>query len=117
MFKIQYAFLEKKIYKKRVSKTRFLVYNQYDMIYKPFYDPEKSYEENFEKGPFGVFADEDVYENKGEPKYSFFGFPVFSPFVTEVSINDSRGHAGVPKNVPQGPLTPTEIVQDLLRAG
>ena len=40
----------------------------------PFYDPEKSYEENFEHGPYGIFADGVVIENKGEPKYDFFGF-------------------------------------------
>ena len=27
------------------------------MLLTPFYDPEKSYEENYEKGPFGAFAD------------------------------------------------------------
>jgi len=35
----------------------------------PFYDPEKSYEENFKKGPFGSFSGGVVMENKGEPKF------------------------------------------------
>jgi len=30
------------------------------MLHTPFYDPNKSYEENFEKGPFGAFADDIV---------------------------------------------------------
>lgn len=50
------------------------------MLLPPFYDPEKSYEENYEKGPFGAFADGKVLENKGEPKYDFLGFKVNSPF-------------------------------------
>src|SRR3989344_4151507 len=60
------------------------------MLHTPFYDPEKSYEENFEKGPFGAFADGEVIDNKGggnasalvalEPEYDFLGFKVNSPF-------------------------------------
>ncbi len=46
----------------------------------PFYDPNKSYEENCEKGPFGGFADGVIYENKGEPKYEFLGHKVYLPF-------------------------------------
>ncbi len=46
----------------------------------PFYDPEKSYEENFERGPFGAFADGEVFKNKGEPQYDFLGQKVNSPF-------------------------------------
>jgi len=50
------------------------------MLLEPFYDPKKSYEENFKNGPFGVFADGKVIENKGEPKFDFLGFKVDSPF-------------------------------------
>ena len=49
----------------------------------PFYDPNKSYEENFEKGPFGAFAEppsQSFGEPSGEPKYDFLGFKVNSPF-------------------------------------
>lgn len=47
----------------------------------PFYDPEKSYEENFQKGPFGAFANGQVIQ-QGEPllKFDFMGFKVNSPF-------------------------------------
>lgn len=45
----------------------------------PFYDPNKTYEENFQEGPFGAFSDGERLENKGEAKYDFFGFPVKSP--------------------------------------
>src|SRR5579885_1667132 len=50
------------------------------MLHTPFYDPNKSYEENFEKGPFGSFADGQIFKNSGEPTSSFFGHKVFSPF-------------------------------------
>ena len=50
------------------------------MLHTPFYDPEKSYEENFEEGPFGAFSDGEVIENKGEPKFNFLGLKVNSPF-------------------------------------
>ena len=52
----------------------------------PFYDPKKSYEENFKDGPFGAFA-----QGSGNPKgvvergesslsFDFLGFKVNSPF-------------------------------------
>lgn len=50
------------------------------MLKTPFYDPTKSYEENYERGPYGAFADATVYEQKGEPKVDFLGFKVYAPF-------------------------------------
>lgn len=50
------------------------------MLKKPFYDPEKSYEDNFTKGPFGGFADKKVLLVKENPKFNFFGHKVHSPF-------------------------------------
>lgn len=46
----------------------------------PFYDPDKTYEENFEFGPFGGFATGEKYVNKGEPTYDFLGEKVYLPF-------------------------------------
>jgi len=46
----------------------------------PFYDPQKSYEENYQNGPFGAFADGQVYANLGEPTQHFLGQPVYVPF-------------------------------------
>ncbi len=48
----------------------------------PFYDPEKTYEDNFALGPFGVFADGLPAQAGviGEPQYDFFGIKVNSPF-------------------------------------
>lgn len=45
-----------------------------------FYDPNLSYEDNYEKGPFGVFADGKIYSQKGEPEHDFLGQKVYLPF-------------------------------------
>lgn len=50
------------------------------MLSTPFYDPKKSFKENFTKGPFGAFSDGEIIENIGEPKYSLFGLKLYSPF-------------------------------------
>lgn len=50
------------------------------MVYKPFYDPNKSYDENYQEGPFGTFADSKVFLTKGEPQYPFLGHKVYLPF-------------------------------------
>lgn len=46
----------------------------------PFYDPLKSYDENYHEGPFGAFADNEKYEQSGKPKYKVFNQSVFLPF-------------------------------------
>lgn len=50
------------------------------MLQTPFYDPNLSYEDNYNDGPFGAFADGDVFEQRGEPQYDFLGQKVYSPF-------------------------------------
>lgn len=50
------------------------------MLHQPFYDPEKSYEDNYNEGPFGAFADGKVYEEKGEPQHTFLRENVYLPF-------------------------------------
>ncbi len=50
------------------------------MLYEPFYDPKKSYEDNFTNGPYGAFADGKVVEDDGEPEFDFLGYKVYSPF-------------------------------------
>lgn len=70
------------------------------MLQKPFYDPEKTYEENLKDGPFGDFADGKILEQKGEPEYDFFGHKVFSPF-----------------GIPAGPLINGKFVQAALDKG
>lgn len=46
----------------------------------PFYNPELTYKQNFTEGPFGAFANKEIYENKGEPTYEIFGTKVHVPF-------------------------------------
>lgn len=70
------------------------------MLQTPFYDPEKSYEENQKDGPFGIFADGEIFESNGEPVYDFFGHKVYSPF-----------------GIPAGPLINGKFVQSALDKG
>lgn len=46
------------------------------MLHTPFYDPHKSYEENYNKGPSGAFADGNVLKQDGVPHSMFLGVPV-----------------------------------------
>jgi dihydroorotate dehydrogenase len=50
------------------------------MLRAPFYDPTKSYEDNYASGPFGSFADADMYQMSGEPGVDFLGEKVYKPF-------------------------------------
>lgn len=49
-------------------------------LHTPFYNPKKSYEENFRYGPFGALQNKKKYIQKGEPTYSLFGEKIFFPF-------------------------------------
>lgn len=70
------------------------------MLHKPYYDPKKTYEENYEKGPFGAFADKKVYKEKKEPQYEFLGQKVYLPF-----------------GIPSGPLINGNFVKAALDKG
>ncbi|MEX0895563.1 MAG: hypothetical protein WDZ94_01330 [Patescibacteria group bacterium] len=68
----------------------------------PFYNPTISYEENYEQGPFGSFADADVsVERSGtKPNHQFCGHPVYLPF-----------------GIPAGPLINAKFVEAAFRHG
>jgi len=73
------------------------------MLYEPFYNPEKSYEENFKNGPFGAFADgeiDSVQHPMLHKQYDFMGFKINSPF-----------------GIPAGPLINGNFVQGALDKG
>jgi len=70
------------------------------MFSEPIYDPAKTYQENFDHGPFGLFADPGKYEQDGEPQYEFLGHPVTLPF-----------------GVPAGPLLNGNFVKAALDKG
>jgi len=50
------------------------------MLHEPFFDPTKSYDENWEEGPFGAFADGTRHIDEEEPTYNVFGKKVYAPF-------------------------------------
>lgn len=46
----------------------------------PFYNPEKTYEENYLNGPFGAFKDGKKSKNNNKPSFDFLGQKVYLPF-------------------------------------
>lgn len=50
------------------------------MLHTPFYDPTNSYEDNYEYGPFGAFADGKKMVQTSQPTFDFYGEKVFLPF-------------------------------------
>jgi len=66
----------------------------------PFYDPKKSYYENFEEGPFGIFADGKVFKDAGEPQEEIFGHKVYLPI-----------------GIPAGPLLNGKFIKAALDKG
>jgi dihydroorotate dehydrogenase (NAD+) catalytic subunit len=70
------------------------------MVLEPFYDPAKSYQDNFEHGPFGLFADTSRISPTEKPEYEFLGHKVFAPF-----------------GIPAGPLVNGKYVKAALDAG
>jgi dihydroorotate dehydrogenase len=70
------------------------------MLSEPFYDPMRSYQDNFDHGPFGLFADTQRIPKSGEPKHSFLGHAVDLPF-----------------GIPSGPLINGKFVKAALDMG
>lgn len=51
------------------------------MLKTPFYDPHKSYEDNYDQGPFGAFRDGRSFDfAQDEPRFNFLGQKVYLPF-------------------------------------
>jgi len=66
----------------------------------PFYDPQKTYGENYNGGPYGAFADGvDLRENT-KPKYDFLGFKINTPF-----------------GIPSGPLLNSKFAEAAFEKG
>jgi dihydroorotate dehydrogenase (NAD+) catalytic subunit len=66
----------------------------------PFYDPTKSYEDNYDNGPFGLFADGQKRDLTGKPSKTFLGHSVFLPF-----------------GIPAGPLLNSKFVSAAFEKG
>lgn len=64
------------------------------------YDDSLDFTENRDKGPFGDYLDGQVFDNDGQPKFDFFGVPVFSPF-----------------GIGAGPLPTTKFIEATLNKG
>lgn len=69
------------------------------MLYPPFYDPAKSYQDNWNEGPFNGFAD-GVVVPLTPPTFSFFGHPISYPL-----------------GIPAGPLINGKFVNAALDKG
>src|SRR5665213_3188471 len=70
------------------------------VIVQPFYDPARSYLDNFNHGPSGLFVDPDTPPPIGDPQYSFLGHKVYEPF-----------------GIPAGPLLNSRFVNAALDMG
>jgi hypothetical protein len=70
------------------------------MFSEPFYDPARSYQDNFEHGPFGLFAEPPRIPPQSEQKYLFLGHRVSLPF-----------------GIPAGPLLNGKFVKAALDQG
>ncbi|MBI3486062.1 hypothetical protein HY025_03920 [Candidatus Daviesbacteria bacterium] len=70
------------------------------MLQTPFYDPLLSYEENYDEGPFGAFAEKKVFKQKWKPKSDFLGQKVYLPF-----------------GIPAGPLLNSNFIKGAFKAG
>lgn len=66
----------------------------------PFYDPTKTYDENYASGPFGAFADCKIFKHSGEPTHNFLGHKVFLPF-----------------GIPSGPIVNSNFVKAAFAKG
>jgi dihydroorotate dehydrogenase len=71
-----------------------------ESIVQPFYDPARSYLDNFNEGPFGLFADSSAAVEEGKPRHTFLGHKVFEPF-----------------GIPAGPLLNSKFVKAALDMG
>jgi len=86
-----------KVERLRVRYYELLIIN---MLHKPFYDPTLSYEDNYEKGPFGQFGDGKVEMFEVKNRVTFLGQEVGSPF-----------------GIPAGPLLNAKFVRAALNKG
>ena len=59
-----------------------------------FLDPAKTFDDNFDNGPFPLDPSEPPYQNNGEPGYSFLGFPIYSPFGIGAGSLPTSNHTG-----------------------
>jgi dihydroorotate dehydrogenase (NAD+) catalytic subunit len=66
----------------------------------PFYDPAKTYEDNYKNGPFGIFSHDGSIVRNRAPQYDLFGHKIFTPF-----------------GIPAGPLLNAKFVKAAFSKG
>lgn len=66
----------------------------------PFYNPDLSYDQNYDQGPFGDFASEEIWQPKQPPRFQFLGQPLDFPF-----------------GIPAGPLLNRKFTHAAFRLG
>ncbi len=57
-----------------------------------FFDPAKTFDDNFDHGPF--LAAGPAYQNEGEPSYTFLGHKLYSPFGIAAGSLPTSKHVG-----------------------
>ena len=70
------------------------------MLSQPYYNPNKSYEENYDNGPFGAFTYKNSFKENERLDYSFLGIPVHLPF-----------------GIPAGPILNSKFVKGAFNNG
>ncbi len=56
------------------------------------FDPSKTFDDNFDHGPFTADPSQQPYQNIGEPKYEFLGHKLYSPFGIAAGSLPSSNH-------------------------
>lgn len=59
-----------------------------------FYDPAKTFEDNFDNGPFPLQPGEEPYANTGDPAYEFLGHKLNAPFGIAAGSLPTSKHVG-----------------------
>ncbi len=58
------------------------------------FDPSKTFDDNFDNGPFPKKAGEASYQNEGEPQYNFLGHKLYSPYGIGAGSLPTSKHVG-----------------------
>ena len=58
------------------------------------FDPSKTFDDNFDHGPFPKNQGVKAYQNEGEPQYSFLGHKLYSPFGIGAGSLPTSKHVG-----------------------
>src|SRR3990167_9349465 len=77
-----------------------ILYYDSHMLQAPFFDPTKSYYENWEQGPFNGFVDGIVFPTEAQQRFDFLGYKINYPF-----------------GIPAGPLLNSHFMKAAMEKG